>query len=124
MAYTQTPLYVGTNRHVAALDPQTGEELWRTRLPKCSAIGEPVTMVIKDGRLYVGSYGQVWCLDQRDGTLLWRNGLPKLGYHAVLLAMEGAEAGTAQDAAAVVARRRQQQQAAAAGSAGAAGAAG
>jgi outer membrane protein assembly factor BamB len=120
MARGQTPLYVGTNCFVAALDPQTGEELWRTKLPKCGGMGEPVAIVIKDGRLYVGSHGQVWCLDQRDGTVLWRNGLPKMGYHAVLLAMEGADGGTAQDAAATVARRNRQQQAAAAGGAAAA----
>lgn len=29
MSRGQKPLFVGTNRFVAALDPRTGEELWR-----------------------------------------------------------------------------------------------
>jgi outer membrane protein assembly factor BamB len=120
MAQAPKPLYVGTNRFVVALDPGTGEELWRTKLPKCSGGGEPVTMVIQDERLYAGCHGQVWCLDRRDGAVVWHNGLPGTGYHVVLLAMEDAAATTAQDVTVAAARRRRQQQAAAAS--GAAGA--
>lgn len=117
MALPSTPLYVGTNRFVAALDPHTGAELWRTKLPKCSS--DLATILIKGDRLYVGCYGRAFCLDRRDGSVLWQNGLPGLGYCTVLLAMEGAEAGTSNDAAAGADRRRRQQAAAAAGAAGA-----
>jgi outer membrane protein assembly factor BamB len=113
MSRNDTPLYVGTNGIVAALDPGTGEELWRTKLPRGAGMGEPVTLVIKGEHLYAGSYGQVWCLNKRDGVVLWRNGLPKMGYHAVLLAMEDADAASAQDVAAAAAWRRRQQQTAA-----------
>lgn len=112
MAREPNVLYIGTNRIVAALDQQTGEELWRTRLSRGS--GHPVTIVIKDQKLYVGCYGHVYALDKRTGDILWENTLPKMGYYTVLLAMEGATGGTAQDAvAAEEARRRRQQQAAA-----------
>ena len=118
MARAETPLYVGTNGFVAALDPRTGEELWRTKLPKCGGSGEPVALVMKEQHLFAGAHGQVWCLDARDGSVLWRNGLPKMGYHTVLLALEGADAATGSDALAAAAVRRRQQQAAA-GAAGA-----
>ena len=110
MAQRHTPLYVGTNRHVLSLDPRTGAELWRAKLPK-GGIGSPVTMVIKGQNLYVGHYGHVFCLDKRNGSVLWQNDLPKTGYHAVLLAMEGA-VGTG--AGAVVDEQRRKKQAAAA----------
>jgi outer membrane protein assembly factor BamB len=119
MARAETPLYVGTNGIVAALDPRTGEELWRTKLPKCGGVGEPVALVLKDQHIFAASHGQVWCLDARDGNVLWRNGLPRMGYHSVLLALEGADAATGSDAITAAAVRRRQQ-AAAAGGAGAA----
>ena len=113
MAARQTPLYVGTNRFVVALDPRTGAELWRTKLPK-GGLGSPVTIIIKGLHLYVGHYGRVYCLAKSDGTVLWENGLPKTGYHAVLLAMEGAQGGTGALAATVEQQRRQAAAAAAA----------
>ena len=119
MTRDPTPLYIGTNGIVAALDPRTGEELWRTKLPKCGGMGEPVAMVIKDQQIFAGSNGRAWCLDARDGSVLWQNGLPKMGYHAVLLAMEGADAATGSDAVTTTAVRRRQQQSAAGGAAGA-----
>lgn len=123
MAKATTPLYVGTNALVAALDPTTGTELWRTKLPKASSGGGPVTILIKDQRLYVGCCGRAYCLDARTGEVLWQNGLPKMGYHTVLLAMQGAEGVPLQDAV-LAADYRRRQEAAAAAAAGAAGAAG
>jgi hypothetical protein len=115
----QTPLYVGTNGFVAALDPDTGQEHWRTKLPKCGGVGDPVAMLIKDGCLFAASHGRVWCLDKEDGTIHWTNGLPRMGFHAVLLAMEGAEAATGTDASMAASVRRRRQRAAAAGGAAA-----
>jgi outer membrane protein assembly factor BamB len=117
MARAQKLLYVGTNAIVAALDPATGEELWRTKLPKAGMGGSPVTILIKEQRLYVGCYGRAYCLDARTGDVLWQNGLPKMGYHTVLLALEGAQGVSSQDL--VVAEARRQQEAAAAAAAGA-----
>jgi outer membrane protein assembly factor BamB len=114
------PLFVGTNGYIAALDPDNGQELWRTKLPKCGGIGEPVAMVIKGGHLFAGANGKVWCLDKSDGRVCWTNGLPGTGYHTVLLALEDADAGTGLDATLTAAHRRRQQQRAAAASASAA----
>ena len=116
MARGQKPLYVGTNRIVAALDPNTGEELWRTKLPN-GTIGSAPSIVIKGQYLYIGCYGYAYCLDKRSGEIIWENGLPKMGYHTVLLTMEGAAGASSQDAAVAAAQRRRQQQAAAAGAA-------
>ena len=115
MAKAQEPLYVGTNGFVAALDPGTGEELWRTKLPKCGGIGAPVVMLIKGQQLFAAAGGRAWCLDRRTGSVIWQNGLPKMGYHVVLLAMEGACTGTSQAAAAAAYVQQCQQQHAAAG---------
>ncbi|MFH1748470.1 MAG: PQQ-binding-like beta-propeller repeat protein [Planctomycetota bacterium] len=117
MARDPKLLYIGTNRHVAALDPRTGEELWRTRLPRGS--GHPVTMIMKGPYIYAGCYGHVYCLDKRTGEILWENGLPKMGFYTVLLALEGASACTSGDAACADADMRRRQQAAAASSGGA-----
>ena len=85
MTARQAPLYVGTNGFVAALDPQTGEELWRTKLPRGGA--STVTLLIKQTQLYAGCHGRVFCLDKRTGAVLWQNGLPKMGFQPVLLAL-------------------------------------
>ncbi len=114
-----TPLFVGTNGYVAALDPDSGQELWRTKLPKCGGHGEPVAMVIKGSRLFAGANGKVWCLDKSDGSVCWMNGLPGTGYHTVLLALEDAAGGTGLDATLAAEHRRRQQRAAAASAAAA-----
>jgi outer membrane protein assembly factor BamB len=98
---------------VVALDPRTGAELWRAKLPKGGS-GNPVTMVIKGQNLYVGHHGHVFCLDKRTGSILWHNDLPKTGYHAVLLTMEGAANSGGAGAVLDEQRRRKQAGAAAA----------
>ena len=107
MARGQKLLYVGTNRHIAALDPKTGEELWRTKFPK-GGVGATVSIVIKGTSLYVGCFGHVFCLDKHNGSILWENDLPRLGYHTVLLALEGAAGATARDAVAATEQLGQQ----------------
>ena len=106
MARGQTPLYLGTNRHVVAMDPRMGTELWRTKLPH-GGTGAPVTLLIKGQNIFVGTFGHVYCLDKRNGTIVWENGLPKTGYHSVMLAMEGATGISGGAVAADTARRRQ-----------------
>lgn len=96
-AGAQAPLYVGTYRFVAALDAQTGDELWRTKLPKCS-VGSLVALVIKGDRIYAGCGGQAYCLNKHTGELIWHNKLPKMSFYPVMLALEGAAATTGADA--------------------------
>lgn len=102
------PLYVGTNRFVAALHPRTGAERWRTRLPHSG--GAVVTVTLENGRLFAGHAGYLYGLDKRSGEILWENGLPRMGFHSVIPAGVGG-AGIA--AAAVAAHAKQQQQQAA-----------
>jgi outer membrane protein assembly factor BamB len=89
MSRPPNPLYIGTNRHVAALDPRTGAELWRTKLPHGgSAI---VTLLIGKAYIFAGHAGHAYCLDQRLGSIIWENDLPKMGYNPMLLAMDPAQ---------------------------------
>ena len=97
-------LYIGTNRYIAALDPRTGEEVWRTKLPHSGPT--IVTILIKDRNLFVGHAGRVYCLDKRSGEVQWENGLSRMGYHPVLLAMEGAQGSTSSGMSAAEAERR------------------
>jgi outer membrane protein assembly factor BamB len=111
-----SPLYIGTNRYVAALETRGGSELWRNKLPHAgSAI---VSLLAGDACLFVGHAGYVYGLDKRLGSILWENGLPRLGYHPVLPAMEGFE-DTSAGAAVAAYRAQQQRQAAGAAAAGA-----
>jgi len=105
-------LYIGTHRFVAALDPQTGEEQWRTKLPHTGS--SVVSIAIKGRHLFVGHSGHVYCLDKGTGEILWENDLPRMGYHAVLLAMEDAEGATFGPGAAAAQEEQQRQEAAAA----------
>lgn len=114
MARSRRCLYVGTSRYVAALDPQTGGEIWRTKLPHSG--GAVVTILIHDRHLYVGHAGHAYCLDKRSGDILWENGLPKMGFNPVMLTMEGAQAATT---GGVAAHRVMQQRSAATTSAAA-----
>jgi len=72
-------LYASTNRHVIALDPRTGEEVWRAKLPHASGFGAVVTLLIEGDTLYAESGGRVYALNRHTGELQWHNGLPKTG---------------------------------------------
>ena len=111
MARSKTLLYIGTHRYVAAIEPKTGEEVWRTKLPH-AGYAVP-SILIKGDHLYVGHSGRVYCLNKQFGELLWENGLPRLGFQTVVMAMEGAEGTSAHVPAATAANRRRQAAAAA-----------
>ncbi|HKQ49593.1 MAG TPA: PQQ-binding-like beta-propeller repeat protein [Phycisphaerae bacterium] len=91
-------LYVGSRRYVAALDAQTGEEIWRTKF--ASGTSAVVTMLLKGNRLFVGHSGHAYGLDAGTGAILWTNELPKMGFNPVMLAMEGASECASQAAVA------------------------
>ncbi|MFH1418123.1 MAG: PQQ-binding-like beta-propeller repeat protein [Planctomycetota bacterium] len=119
MARTREMLFAATHRWVAAIDPKTGEELWRTKLPQ-GGFSVPI-ILIKDTYLYVGHAGHVYCLDKRYGEVIWDNGLPKMGFQTVVLAMEGATTSDVAAAAAGTTSDRRRRAAAAAGGGAAAG---
>ena len=113
MARSRGVLYIGTNRHVAAIDARTGEEIWRTKLPHSTGI---VTLLLKGRQVFVGVFGHVYCLNKQNGEIVWKNGMPKMGYQPVLLAMEGSVGSVGGDVAAADAERRRSAGAGSAGS--------
>jgi hypothetical protein len=69
----------GPNGLTAALDPKTGEVLWKTTEHSVTA---GCTISARDGRLYLGGYNRpdesttdryIFCLDAKDGSLVWRS---------------------------------------------------
>lgn len=84
-------LYIGTNGHVAAVHPEHGEEIWRTKLGNWrSGPGQEDVCVIEHyGRVFAGCQGFLFCLDAHTGQVLWRNELKGLGHNDVALAIGG-----------------------------------
>ncbi|RJP18549.1 MAG: hypothetical protein C4527_28755 [Candidatus Omnitrophota bacterium] len=67
------------NGLTAALDPLTGELLWKSTSHYVTA---GCTLSGKDDRLYLGGYNQpyegtderhIWCLDAKDSSLIWQS---------------------------------------------------
>ncbi len=87
------PLIIGTNGHVAAIDPLAGHELWRTSLKTGGLISsttyQDVSVLLKDGRVFAGCCGHLFCLDASSGGILWHNSLSGMGHNDITMAMEG-----------------------------------
>ena len=92
-------LYIGTGKHVVALDPVSGAEVWRAVLEKGSTTNV-LSLLVRGEDLYVGRGGYVWCFNRLTGQKLWENGLKGMGFGFVSLAVEGAETQLAELAAA------------------------
>lgn len=75
MAKTTNLLYIGIGGHVLALDPATGEEVWRRKLQAHSF----QTILRRGDRVFAGVGGELWCLDAATGEILWTNKLKGLG---------------------------------------------
>jgi outer membrane protein assembly factor BamB len=85
-------LYIGTNGHVAAIQPATGEEIWRTRLGEglFNATGHQDVCVLEhDAHVFAGSHGHLFCLDAASGEILWHNELKGLGHNDITLSIAG-----------------------------------
>jgi len=86
-------LYIGINGHVAAIDPATGREIWRTALGGGGLFSHPghqdVCVLEHEGRVFAGCHGHLFCLDAATGQSLWRNDLSGLGRNDVTLAIAG-----------------------------------
>lgn len=85
-------LFIGSNGHVCAIDPQSGVEVWRRRLQEgvLTATGHSdVSVIARAGVVYAGSQGHLFALSADDGTILWHNEMRGLGYNDVALAFEG-----------------------------------
>jgi outer membrane protein assembly factor BamB len=86
-------LYIACNGTVAAIDPATGRERWRTPLRTGSILGgngrADVCILEHEGRVYAGSHGHLFCLDGATGRIRWTNELKGMGFNDVTLAMAG-----------------------------------
>lgn len=86
-------LYIGINGLVAAIDPQSGREVWRVDLPSSGLFsatsGSDVCVLEHDGRVFAGCSGYVFALDGATGEILWQNGLKGMGHNDVTLSIAG-----------------------------------
>jgi outer membrane protein assembly factor BamB len=89
MASKSETIFVGTRGFVAALDAESGEQVWRTRFPTCAASSQ-LTMLLKGGRLFVGYADRAYCLESNTGAILWTNDVGASDDQSVRLAMPGA----------------------------------
>lgn len=89
-------LFIGCNGEVAAIEPETGAEVWRTALRGTGVFGltipEDVCILEHDGRLFAGCNGHLFALDTATGKILWHNELSGLGHNDVSLAIAGKSA--------------------------------
>ena len=90
-------LAVCVGNHVVALQPETGDELWRTRLP--GWFGGHIGTLLMDGDVvFAGVFGRLHCLSMEDGRILWSAELKGLGQGLVAVATDGANAATSAQA--------------------------
>jgi outer membrane protein assembly factor BamB len=72
-------LVIGVGGHAVAIDPETGTELWRTKLKTSSFI----TVFHAGPNVFAGAGGELFCLDATSGDILWHNKLKGLGLGVV-----------------------------------------
>lgn len=102
-------LFVGIAGSVVALNRNTGEQIWATRLKG----RDFVNVVLHEGRLLATTYGEAFCLDPLTGDGLWRNTLKGFGRGLAGMAMAGMVSNPS--ATAMAEQSRRDEQAAAAG---------
>ena len=78
---------------MAAIDPKTGREVWRTELPSAGFFAgtssSDVCVLEHEGQVFVGCNGYVFALDGATGDVLWENGLEGMGHNDVTLSIAG-----------------------------------
>ncbi len=103
MSSLSTRLFIGVGGHVVAIDPATGEEVWRTKLKTSSF----ATVSLTDAGLFGAAGGELFRLDPATGSVLWHNKLKGLGMGLVAFPgsadVAGAAAAIAQQRAAAAA---------------------
>lgn len=101
----QSLVFVGIKKNVLALDPKTGEAVWRAELKRADFVS-----VLWDGEsLFAANGGEVFRLDPRDGRILWNNPLKGLGFGmATLASMRSPQFSSGGDLLAAAKTRRDQ----------------
>lgn len=103
MASMSEKIFVGARGFVAALDAESGEQVWRTRLPS-GAPTSLLTMLLKGGRLYMGYADRAYCLESNTGAILWTNEVGAPDDQPMRLAMPGATEFASEEVVAVLAQ--------------------
>jgi outer membrane protein assembly factor BamB len=90
---TVNPLVIGSNGAVAAIDPASGNILWKTVLKTGNIISatsrSDISVVVQGSVIFAGGSGHLFCLDLDTGRVLWHNPLKGFGYNDVSMAMAG-----------------------------------
>ncbi|HWQ91483.1 MAG TPA: PQQ-binding-like beta-propeller repeat protein [Clostridia bacterium] len=88
---TNSPLVIGSNGFVCAISPQTGEELWRTKLGGffSATNSEDMAVLVQGSSVFAGCAGHLFGISLETGEIVWHNELPGLGLNDLSLAMEG-----------------------------------
>jgi outer membrane protein assembly factor BamB len=82
-------VFLGLNSSVAALDRNTGENIWTWRAPKPFHRGYVSLLLLNDSQLIVSVNGYTYCLDPLKAELLWFNDLPGFGTGVTSIAAAG-----------------------------------
>lgn len=80
-------VFLGMGRHVVCLEPETGNEIWRTDLCNGAIFGAiEVTVLEGDEVVLAAQGGELHCLDKATGAIRWKNPLKGLGYGNISMA--------------------------------------
>jgi outer membrane protein assembly factor BamB len=75
-------IFVGIRGGVAALERDTGRQLWKAKLKGADF----VNVMLDNDRVIAATKGEVFCLDAATGQVLWHNELPGEGWGLVTIA--------------------------------------
>jgi outer membrane protein assembly factor BamB len=109
---TSDLVFIGIKGSVVAMNRDTGEQVWATRLKGYDF----VNVVLDGGSIFATCYGEIFCLDPLTGAGVWHNPLKGFGRGLVTIATER---NPGDGNAPVLAEKRRRDEAAAASSAGA-----
>ena len=88
-----TPLIIGTNGSVAAINPETGKIIWETSLSTGAILSatnyQDISVLVRGDVVFAGGAGHLFCLDAQSGKILWHNSLEGFGHNDISLAMDG-----------------------------------
>jgi outer membrane protein assembly factor BamB len=87
-------LYIGSNGKVAAINPDSGQIKWETKLDTGSGLFSSTAYqdiaILEDGdKVFAGCNGHLFCLNPRTGNVLWHNKLKGWGNNDLSLSLNG-----------------------------------
>jgi len=103
---TSDLVFIGIKGSVVALNRNTGEQVWVTRLKGYDF----VNLVVQNETVLASCYGEIFCLDPLTGTALWQNPLKGFGVGLATIAIAG-NSGSG-NAPVLAAKRRRDEEAA------------